>query len=474
MQAQMRGRDLVRLALALALLTLTACAPPMTGAAPRFIYNPAAPSPSPARPQLALKAEDRVLILAPHPDDEVLAAGGVIQQAIARKIPVQVVFLTSGDNNEFAYLYFRKVFTLDSRSARDAGVTRGFEAIRAGRELGLGGGDEIFLGYPDFGTLEIWLNRWGDREAYRSMFTEANAVPYWFAQNPDSPYKGEAILADITEALREFKPTKVLVSHPADVNPDHAALYLFLRTALWEIGGPVEPEIHAYLTHYGDWPQPRGHLYDAPHEPPAKFDETGRWLIFPLTHEQVAQKEAALRRHKTQYEASRPYLESFMRRNELFDTPPDIVLERGAPDMEILPGGTGVAPGQALAGAWLDQITRQVRLEGNDLILTLRTAQPTANGLQAQTYLLGYRRDRPFAEMPKLYLEVNGATRKLSDRRQRLSSDRVSVNTTPATSEMRIPVALLGDPARVFLSTQIQAGGTATASPWVVIHLPAP
>ncbi len=62
----------------------------------------------------------------------------------------------------------------------------------AGRELGLDISRETFLGYPDFGTLEMWLNRWGEdrEEAFRSMFSEQNQVPYWFARTPDATYKG--------------------------------------------------------------------------------------------------------------------------------------------------------------------------------------------------------------------------------------------------------------------------------------------
>ena len=41
-----------------------------------------------------LNADDRILVLAPHPDDEVLGAAGVIQQAKALGLPVKIVFFT--------------------------------------------------------------------------------------------------------------------------------------------------------------------------------------------------------------------------------------------------------------------------------------------------------------------------------------------------------------------------------------------
>ena len=42
--------------------------------------------------QLALRPDDRILVLAPHPDDEVLGCAGVIQRALAMGLPVRVVF----------------------------------------------------------------------------------------------------------------------------------------------------------------------------------------------------------------------------------------------------------------------------------------------------------------------------------------------------------------------------------------------
>jgi LmbE family N-acetylglucosaminyl deacetylase len=44
-----------------------------------------------------LGAAQRVVIVAPHPDDEVLACGGFLQQLAARAIPVTVIAVTDGE-----------------------------------------------------------------------------------------------------------------------------------------------------------------------------------------------------------------------------------------------------------------------------------------------------------------------------------------------------------------------------------------
>jgi LmbE family N-acetylglucosaminyl deacetylase len=467
------ARRSIALLLLLLAVILTGCAHEVPGAGPNFVYDPKAPSSPPVRPELTLKDDDRILVLAPHPDDEVLAAGGLVQQAIAKGLPVKVVFLTNGDNNEFAFLFFSKAFTLDAKSAVYAGQTRAFEALRAGRELGLEGSEETFLGYPDFGTLEMWKNRWGDAEAFRSMFSEQNQVPYWFAHTPDAPYKGESVLSDLTEILADFKPTKVFVSHPADTNPDHIAYDLYLRTALWDLKDKVKADVYSYLTHYGQWPQPRGLLFDAPLEPPAKLDEAGRWVVLPLEPDQVKKKLEAIKRHKTQYGASKAYLDSYMRANELFDPIKDIPLAPGTEGVLLLPSGTGGPAGSALPeGAAPDGADRRVRVEGNELVFTLALKSGSAADVETDLSAFGYRSDRPFGEMPKIAVATKGSGHKVTEKGKALPADSVKVSRSPGQVEVRIPLDLLQQPEKVFLTAKASAGKTPLdVLPWVVLDL---
>ena len=121
---------------------------------------------------------DRILVLAPHPDDEVLGAGGVIQQAVAMQLPIKIVFLTYGDSNQWSFLLYRKHPVVFPAAVENMGLVRHDEAINASRILGVDPQNLIFLGYPDFGTLNIWYYHWNQRPAYRSIMTRVTAVPY--------------------------------------------------------------------------------------------------------------------------------------------------------------------------------------------------------------------------------------------------------------------------------------------------------
>ena len=109
---------------------------------------------------LSFSEKDRVLVLAPHPDDEILGTGGVIQRAQKAKAQVKIVFLTYGDNNAWSFTVYKKHPVLLPGSMRAMGETRRKEAINASKVLGLTEDQLLFLGYPDHGTLQIWCYNW--------------------------------------------------------------------------------------------------------------------------------------------------------------------------------------------------------------------------------------------------------------------------------------------------------------------------
>jgi len=218
--------------------------------------------------RMTLNAQDRVLVLAPHPDDEVLGCGGVIQQAVAMGVPVHIAFLTYGDFYEQSFIIYKKCPVLTARGVESMGEVRHDEAVAADSVLGVPAASLSFLGYPDFGTLQMFDAAWGDASPVRGLLSRATAVPYADAVRPGSPYKGEEVLKDLTTLVRQFRPTKVFVSHPADHHPDHRAMYVFTRVCLFDLEKEMSPELYPYLVHYTSWPTPSGYHPDKPLPPP--------------------------------------------------------------------------------------------------------------------------------------------------------------------------------------------------------------
>ncbi len=102
---------------------------------------------------LKLPERPRVIVFAPHPDDETIAAGGLIQQLTHAHADVHVVFLTNGDGYPDAV---RKELRIPAPSGADYvafGRRRQREALEATHRLGVHRNAVHFLGFPDGGSI---------------------------------------------------------------------------------------------------------------------------------------------------------------------------------------------------------------------------------------------------------------------------------------------------------------------------------
>jgi LmbE family N-acetylglucosaminyl deacetylase len=136
----------------------------------------------------------RVLVVAPHPDDESIGCGGAICLHRQRGDEVRVVFLTSGER------YTDATPQDTNRAAREA------EADAAGRVLDVQGVE--FLRLPDLGLSE----------------------------------NVEVAARRLAPVLAERAPGIIYLPHPAEAHPDHAATLPIVRAAL--AGAP--PELRGY------------------------------------------------------------------------------------------------------------------------------------------------------------------------------------------------------------------------------------
>src|SRR5262249_28140955 len=134
---------------------------------------PAPGPPPPANPGPDLGPSDRLLVLAPHPDDEVLGCGGLIQRAVSVHLPAEGAFLPYGGANEGSFLAYRFHPVVAPSAVETMGEVRRREALAADAILGVPAGRLTFLGYPDLGTLEIFRAHWGARPPAHGPLTRA-------------------------------------------------------------------------------------------------------------------------------------------------------------------------------------------------------------------------------------------------------------------------------------------------------------
>ncbi len=150
---------------------------------------------------LDLDNNTRLLVVVPHPDDETLATGGLIQIALAAGASLRVVIVTDGDDNPWPQRWIEKRWRIDAEARRRWGHRRRKEAATALARLGVAGHDIRHCGWPDQGLTDLLMRD---------------------AQCEDQ------LVAEIVD----FAPSLIVAPSLADRHPDHSALRVMLELAL--------------------------------------------------------------------------------------------------------------------------------------------------------------------------------------------------------------------------------------------------
>lgn len=403
------------------------------------------------------KKNERILILAPHPDDEAIACAGVIQKALKAGAQVRIVYLTNGDHNEFAFIVYEKRITIRQGAFIYLGKMRQQESIKAMKFLGLSEKDLVFLGYPDYGTFEIFCKYWQVGKPFRDRLTRISSVPY--AQSPSygAKYYGENILSDLTKQILDYQPDKIFVSHPADVNVDHKALYLFLQVALSDLEARMaKPEIYPYLVHRVGWPKPRHYHPELALYPPEEFNGSRiNWQRLDLSAAELGKKYRAILFYKSQTQSSAFYLFSFARKNELFSDYPTLELKPQA-----------VSAGKDLFYSDASEMFKEAEylldskqieeledkggvsyaVEDGYFVVRLDKPKKLSSRFGVMLYIFGYSQSTPFARMPKIRIITKGKNCKVFSSKKRVKDPGVGIDFGRNSLIIKIPLKLLGQP----------------------------
>lgn len=297
---------------------------------------------------LTIPPSAKVLIVAPHPDDEILAAGGLIQRVVAERGAVRIVYVSNGDG------YFEAVATRTKGRAPSAedfkryGRQRRAEAIEAQLELGVPPRWLTFLGFPDGGIHALWGPYRRSLTPYVSPFTLQDRS----AENAALEYRGAKLETELYRLLLAWKPDIVVAPDPRDVHSDHCAVGLFVLDAVREAnrnGSVGLPTVLGYLVHFsgypGDpnWPHIAKRSGVCGGKEAAEVLSHTKWLRVELEEHELKTKQAAMDRYTSQIQVMRPFLEQFSRRDEWFS-----VLERKQWDLVsgLRHGRLGNDPGE--------------------------------------------------------------------------------------------------------------------------------
>lgn len=261
-----------------------------------------------------ITAGSRLLVVAPHPDDEILMAGGLMQEVKARGGKVKVVYLTSGDGSRGTVAWESRNVIMNPEEFLALGRKRMKEAGEAMQVLGFSHENMIFLGFPDRGLAGLLNRNWEESDGLGiSPTTKYNHVPYENCLVPNQSYLGKNLVADLENIIRDFDPTWVVTTHPRDEHPDHRAAYEAVTKVKELQGGNWK--IWAEVIHYRDFPDGKSYL-----SPPRKLFG-GDWVSWELSDQELKTKTQAIGQYQSQVSVpmEKKFFTGFETKNEIFE-----------------------------------------------------------------------------------------------------------------------------------------------------------
>jgi LmbE family N-acetylglucosaminyl deacetylase len=276
-----------------------------------------------SRPHLAIGRSTRLLVVAPHPDDETLGAGGLMQRVLAGGGDAAVVYLTNGDGYPEGVRVEDHIASPTARDYRGYGDKREREARAALSILHIRPAHATFLGFPDGGLSTLMTRYWSERRAaFRSPYTRLDRPPKSETIVPDTEYRGEDLSQELAQLIGRQRPTLILVPRKEDQHADHCASWFFVKDALGDVqrvAPDYAPDLVNYIVHWYGWPFDDEDARLGP--PPGLLGGTSGWISVPLSVQQQRAKREALMRYATQVHVMDWFLDGFTRANEIFSRP---------------------------------------------------------------------------------------------------------------------------------------------------------
>ncbi len=215
----------------------------------------------------------RTLIVAPHPDDDAIATGGLMQKVLASGGRLRILFVTDGESNPWPQRFQQRKIVITAADRAEWGALRRAEAICSLASLGVPSDTASFLGFPDQRMSSL-------------LFSGDQRLPQRLVQE-----------------IEQFRPTLIAAPSKLDLHPDHRAISCFVHDAV-KRAAVEHPALVTYVIHGG-------------------ADDHRLSSRFELTAEERQRKRAAIACHVSQLALSRERFLAHARSSEMFYLPED-------------------------------------------------------------------------------------------------------------------------------------------------------
>jgi LmbE family N-acetylglucosaminyl deacetylase len=168
----------------------------------------------------AFDSDSRLMLIAPHPDDESVACGVVLQRAVRAGAAIGVIYITDGENNPWPQRVIESKWRLNAADRTRWGRIRRGEALTALGRLGVEPAAARFIGLPDQ-KLTALLAR-------------------------DARF----VLKRLASMINQWGPTHLIFPSHFDRHPDHSAVAVMIQLILPElVSNGITPSAWTYAVH---------------------------------------------------------------------------------------------------------------------------------------------------------------------------------------------------------------------------------
>ncbi len=193
---------------------------------------------------------DELLIITPHPDDEVLGFAGLMLEFLRLGKPVRIFVVTIGDAYCDACSFWKNVGiepVMQKWAQCSEAELAEFATIRKGETTSgqqvLGGPTPTFWGYPDTGISTVWTAYNSgvgiDTKMHRSDCTKSSV----FGAGSEINVTPRTMYNQLYDLIsKSSAKTLIGTTHPLDGHPDHNGLGNMIRKVNADLAATGKPE----------------------------------------------------------------------------------------------------------------------------------------------------------------------------------------------------------------------------------------
>lgn len=235
-----------------------------------------------------LPSRERIVLFSPHPDDDVISAGGMFRKLVENENDVHVAYQTSGniavfDHDVLRYLdfiekYLRAMHMDDSTNASLKQKIEDFLANKSAGEIDIREVAAIkqFIREAEAvsGAMHVGLKR------SHCIFMN---LPFYQTGAIEKAPPGEADIQQTIELLQRLKPQRILAAGDlSDPHGTHRVCLWITREAIKRLPESERPKVWLYRGAWQEWP----------------LDEAD--ILAPLSETELALKLEAIFKHQSQ------------------------------------------------------------------------------------------------------------------------------------------------------------------------------